>query len=231
MFFVVLFRAIYSMFVLTLWPVVLTLVSVASASKALLRNIEVLTFYRNEYTTGRRSKPLPQIDCERGCSQFTPDEVQCYNRGFDGFDVNWECKAQLPDGMRFSKVVVGCEGYDYPDDPYILRGSCQVVFTLSGGSYFSSAPYEPKSTSESGISWGGLFLIAGCGYLVFQIFKHFNQQQTGSYASSGTSYAAPQPSVGYGWGMPTLGSGYGYGQPGFWSGMGVGGILGSIFGR
>ena len=27
---------------------------------------------------------------------------------------------------RFGKVEVTCEGYEYPDDPYILRGSCGV---------------------------------------------------------------------------------------------------------
>lgn len=27
---------------------------------------------------------------------------------------------------RFGRIDVNCEGYDYPDDPYILRGSCGV---------------------------------------------------------------------------------------------------------
>jgi hypothetical protein len=27
---------------------------------------------------------------------------------------------------RFGKIDVNCEGYDHPDDPYILRGSCGV---------------------------------------------------------------------------------------------------------
>lgn len=28
----------------------------------------------------------------------------------------------------FTKV--GCEGYDYPDDPYILKDSCQLIYSL-----------------------------------------------------------------------------------------------------
>ena len=27
---------------------------------------------------------------------------------------------------RFGRIDVNCEGYDYPDDAYILRGSCGV---------------------------------------------------------------------------------------------------------
>lgn len=28
------------------------------------------------------------------------------------------------------KINVICEGYDYPDDPYILRGSCGVSWDV-----------------------------------------------------------------------------------------------------
>lgn len=38
----------------------------------------------------------------------------------------WECKADLDNAVRFGKINVYCEGYDYPDDPYILKGSCGV---------------------------------------------------------------------------------------------------------
>ena len=27
-------------------------------------------------------------------------------------------------------VQVGCEGYDYPDDPYVLAGSCGLEYTI-----------------------------------------------------------------------------------------------------
>lgn len=29
-------------------------------------------------------------------------------------------------GYKFGEIAVTCEGYDYPDDPYILQGSCGV---------------------------------------------------------------------------------------------------------
>ena len=50
-----------------------------------------------------------------------PSSVQCLNVGDDGYDVQWECKADLEKAVRFGPVTVVCEGYDHPDDPYVLR--------------------------------------------------------------------------------------------------------------
>ena len=64
------------------------------------------------------------------CYNFNNLPFQCYNRGFDGQDVQWECKADMDNLYRFGSVEVVCEGYDYPDDPYILKGSCGLEYTL-----------------------------------------------------------------------------------------------------
>ena len=48
---------------------------------------------------------------------------QCYNVGSDGFDVQWKCQAEMPNIFKFGKIKVSCEGYDYPDDPYVLEGN------------------------------------------------------------------------------------------------------------
>ena len=32
----------------------------------------------------------------------------------------------MNNGYKFGKIEVSCEGYDHPDDPYILKGSCGV---------------------------------------------------------------------------------------------------------
>ena len=40
--------------------------------------------------------------------------------------IQWECKAELDSKYQFGRLQVSCEGYEYPDDPYILRGSCGV---------------------------------------------------------------------------------------------------------
>ena len=64
------------------------------------------------------------------CESYAPDVVQCYNKGSDGIDINWECKADLDKSVRFGELTVSCEGYEYPDDPYILAGSCILQYTL-----------------------------------------------------------------------------------------------------
>jgi hypothetical protein len=33
----------------------------------------------------------------------------------------------MPTEYKFGKITVSCEGYDYPNDPYILAGSCGVI--------------------------------------------------------------------------------------------------------
>ena len=78
--------------------------------------------------------------------------VQCYNRGSDGLDVQWECKTDMDNKYRFGKISVSCEGYDYPNDPYILAGSCGLDYTIdrvgnSGNSNSYSSYQAPKSTS------------------------------------------------------------------------------------
>jgi hypothetical protein len=48
-----------------------------------------------------------------------------------------QCEADLPSRLKLGRVQVSCEGYSHPDDPYILRGSCGLEYTLeaTGNSY------------------------------------------------------------------------------------------------
>ncbi len=45
--------------------------------------------------------------------------------------LQWKCDAELDGKYRFGSVEVLCEGYAYPDDPYILAGSCGVSIGLA----------------------------------------------------------------------------------------------------
>jgi hypothetical protein len=113
--------------------IVLMVASSINAQKVKLKDVDVLTLYRNKMTNGRRSSPIPQLQCRggtAGCQAFIPDVVQCYNRGSDGLETQWECKTEMPNEFKFGKIQVGCEGYDYPDDPYILAGSCGLEYTI-----------------------------------------------------------------------------------------------------
>ncbi|KNE54018.1 hypothetical protein AMAG_00014 [Allomyces macrogynus ATCC 38327] len=86
--------------------------------RVLLRDIDTLTFTKGAMTTGRRSRPVPQMECAGGDACWEPNaqpEVM-------------QCK--LEDYYRLGSTTVSCEGYDYPDDPYILAGSCGVRYSL-----------------------------------------------------------------------------------------------------
>ena len=57
--------------------------------KVKLRDVQVLTLKDGKMTTGRRSSPVPQLNCVGGSAKgkFRPQVVQCINRGWDGQDV------------------------------------------------------------------------------------------------------------------------------------------------
>ena len=88
-----------------------TIISQASAAwgfgskdpgKVLLKDVQVLTLKAGQMTTGRRSSPVQQLNCVGGSARgrFNPQVVQCYNRGWDGQDVQWECKSDMDNLYR-----------------------------------------------------------------------------------------------------------------------------------
>lgn len=119
-------------------------------------------------TEGRRSSPVPQLKCVGGsCSSFTPQAVQCKNVGSDGVDAQWECKCEFPSDIRFGRISVSCEGYDYPNDPFILKGSCGLEYTIekTGSSY--SSHLKHGYDSSGGMGSGVFFIILLVGIAVF----------------------------------------------------------------
>lgn len=100
----------------------------AQAERVLLRDVHALVFHAGRLTTGRRSAPMPQITAlTRGSP--VPSEMVCEVVGPRGDNPAWKCKATMPRGWVLDNAEVVCEGYDYPEDPYILAGSCSVEFT------------------------------------------------------------------------------------------------------
>ncbi|KAK2541693.1 hypothetical protein Q9233_000599 [Columba guinea] len=164
--------------------------------RVLLREVQALTLRRGQFTASRRTPAVPQLQCTggtAGCSRV-PEVVQCYNKGWDGYDVQWQCKADLENTYRFGQIEVSCEGYDYPDDPYILRGSCSLLFRLelteegerkvkNYGSFVSSYDQLWKDTSDSG---AGAIVIIVLLVLAFGVYKLFlsNQQPQQSFGDS-----------------------------------------------
>ena len=205
--------------------------------KVLLRDVQVLTLRAGQMTTGRRASPVPQLKCVGGSAQgqFNPQVVQCYNRGWDGQDVQWECKSDMDNLYRFGSVEVVCEGYNYADDPYILKGSCGLEYTLEltkegqqrsqnyygnsdsySNSYSKSNSYDSYKKSSGGL--GDLIVFAAVCLVLYALYKTCidNPQNMGDrqYSSTGSDYPGGSPGGGAGgggWNMGPGGNNTGFG--------------------
>jgi len=75
-----------------------------------------------------------QLNCVGGNAKglFEIDVMRCKNQGsdYDEASVQWSCTASIPSEFKLGSTDVICEGYDSPDDPYILKGSCGVEYRL-----------------------------------------------------------------------------------------------------
>ncbi|XP_048826749.1 store-operated calcium entry-associated regulatory factor [Brienomyrus brachyistius] len=123
----------------------------------LLRDVQALTLYSGRYTTARRTSPVLQLQCvggSAGCGAFIPEVVQCQNKGWDGVDVQWECRTDMDNAYRFGKIEVSCEGFNHPDDPYILKGSCGLEYTLELTGHGRQGGHGSRGSGAFG-SFGG----------------------------------------------------------------------------
>eukprot|EP00013_Stygamoeba_regulata_P014522 CAMPEP_0177687414 /NCGR_PEP_ID=MMETSP0447-20121125/34120_1 /TAXON_ID=0 /ORGANISM="Stygamoeba regulata, Strain BSH-02190019" /LENGTH=294 /DNA_ID=CAMNT_0019197663 /DNA_START=65 /DNA_END=946 /DNA_ORIENTATION=- len=213
----------------------------ADSPKVRLTDVKALVFRRGALTTGRRSAPVQQLTCVGGnACHVVLDSVMCQNVGDDGFDVTWKCQADMESKYRFGKVTVTCEGYDHPDDPFILRGSCGLEYELhsSDQGYHSYTKGYTDSYSSGGF-FSNLFpilLIAFVAYILYSAFMGGGGQ--GAAGGYGGGYGPGGGGGGFGPGGGSYPGGYGggvypsqSGGGGFWSGMATGGLLGYMFGR
>ncbi|KAH9396577.1 Store-operated calcium entry-associated regulatory factor [Tyrophagus putrescentiae] len=181
----------------------------AKKDKVRLEKVSTLTLNADQWTSGRRSSPIKQLQCVGGyCSRAKVTSAQCYNRGFDGRDVQWECKAEMPANYKFGKVEVICEGYDYPEDEYILVGSCGLEYTIDevagggggGGSnhYSNNHYYAAKNhIKDNGFSYFPVLVIIGLIALIYFTCLREPNAQGARHSSSTTNddypSAPPQP--------------------------------------
>lgn len=101
----------------------------------LLSKVSAITVRAGKQTASRRVPPVPQLQCvgpAKICSRYTVDVMRCTNEGveYDENNVQWSCKASLPEEFKLGSTDVTCEGYESSDDPYVLKGSCGVEYRL-----------------------------------------------------------------------------------------------------
>ncbi|TKA71366.1 hypothetical protein B0A49_04375 [Cryomyces minteri] len=113
-------------------------------NSVLLSDVKTLTLRHGLKTSARRVSAIPQarlipicpicLSCVGGSAKgfYDVDVMRCKNAGtdYDDNNVQWTCTAALPPEFKLGSTDVVCEGYDSPDDPYILKGSCGVEYRL-----------------------------------------------------------------------------------------------------
>ncbi|KAF1966462.1 DUF1183-domain-containing protein [Bimuria novae-zelandiae CBS 107.79] len=108
--------------------------SALRSDKVKLSKIQSLTLRKGLDTSHRRVSALPQLKCIGGSARglYEIDVMRCKNSGadYDDENIQWTCTASLPEEFKLGSTDVICEGYDYPEDPYILKGSCGVEYRL-----------------------------------------------------------------------------------------------------
>jgi len=210
-----------------------------------LGDVKVLTLYSGKFTKARRTRAIPQISCVGGSAagRYDPEVIQCTNMGSDGTDYQWKCDTDLPDDYRLGRISVSCEGYNNPQDPYILIGSCGVEYELDytekgRKKVYGNNNYDRDYSNNSSIDFTAI--IAWIVVIVMFVFlvslfcgsanTTYRSGSSGNYGggSDGGPYPnyPPPPYGDYKNGASAPSSG-----PGFWTGAATGGMLGYMFGN
>jgi len=152
--------------------IVMCLIGVGKAThqRVFLGDVQTLSLRSNQDTEGRRVSAVSQLNCVGGNGlemakkrSALPSVVQCQNQGSDGTDVQWSCTAELDSAFRFGVTDVVCEGYEYPDDPYVLAGSCGLEFTIELTAEGQLLRDQQKPSRDPSIA-GFLFLVVLMAY-------------------------------------------------------------------
>ena len=231
-----------------------------------LSDVQTLTLRgHGAKTTHRRVPAAPQLKCVSRpdiCRLFEPDVMRCTNQGssYGGEDVEWSCVASLPEELELGVAEVVCEGYDSADDPYVLRGSCGVEYTMlltSKGEQRYPDVANPRGRIFSDGSGGtdlsawlfAVVFVAVLGWIVYSAcYGNGNGQQRGGRRVGGPRWGGGGGGGGGGGWNPGWGPGgddppppypgskpsssrqQGW-SPGFWSGLAGGAAAGYMAGN
>jgi len=111
-------------------PIIINNRQAYSVDKFRLEDVDSLVFEWGKTTAYHRTSPIPQLQCIGGpCTAVHFNYVTCFRKYF-GLQLGWECKAEMPDGYTFGTAEVSCEGFDFPEDPYVTRGSCGLKYSI-----------------------------------------------------------------------------------------------------
>ncbi|CAI4229221.1 unnamed protein product [Auanema sp. JU1783] len=192
------------------------------------------------------------MNCVGGSArgEFAPKVVQCFQTGHDGLDYQWRCTADLPRDLEFGEVTVTCEGYDYPEDRFILAGSCGLEYKLEHrADNYAEKDYNNRKTKhatslmEDVVPYIVLAFIVFIFYITCARGVRENFPGNGGGSNPGPGYPPndhPGPPPGYDdvFGKKTNthtrspnANADANAGPGFWTGTGLGALGGYLYGR
>lgn len=171
---------------------------------ALLSDVPTLTLRAGKSTAHRRVSAVPQLVCvgpKYLCSIYSVDVMRCKNEGsdYDDDNIQWTCKASLPEEFKLGSTDVICEGYESSEDPYILKGSCGVQYRLAltkkgqekfgrSSSYGNAFGFRSGLRIQEAVFWVVFIAVAGVILLAALGCIGWPRQRTGRQPTGGNSW-------------------------------------------
>uniref|UniRef100_A0A8R1ERF3 Store-operated calcium entry-associated regulatory factor n=1 Tax=Caenorhabditis japonica TaxID=281687 RepID=A0A8R1ERF3_CAEJA len=98
-------------------------------------------------------------------------------------------------------ISVSCEGYDYAEDPYILRGSCGLKYELEYTSGSGNRSVGRKGTSDRWDQFATFVVVAFIAYIIYVMWSNRSQNPAnGGYQQGGGAGGPGGPGSGGGGG-------------------------------
>ena len=153
-----------------------------------INKVKELNLLHGNNTIGRRKNPIKQLTCEGWlCFQYAPNKIKCNNVGTDGIDIKWNCYTNLDSKVKFGKLDVNCEGFDFPEDPNILIGSCGLTYTLE---YTNNETNNFEGLTNDNIF--GIILISFL-FIICLCCGHYYDEYNYDQNYSRRDYRSPSP--------------------------------------
>lgn len=121
-----------------------------------MRDMEVLSFYRDGMTGTLRGQAIPQMVLVTPYvpEDTIPKEIICKNIGWDGLNVHWDCTADMKEDWGITNPTISCEGWTGPGDEYVVPGSCSISYSIEHHPKMKEEPTRKQEAPKRETSEG-----------------------------------------------------------------------------